>query len=519
MIMNRLSKIGVISVLLLVFVQFSKAQDGLRFFDDRAMEGYMLYQSDNSAVLVDNCGNLVHEWTEVAARFHPKLQPNGHLIYIEIFSEKIIEKDWDDNIVNEINVSNNNIEPDYEVILLDNGNYLCIGRRSFSISDFVELGYDYGGSGVGTPSQVDVVMELDRNTGNIVWLWDISDHVIQERDSNAGNFGDVSEHPELFNMDAIATFDWTFEESFMINGFDYNPDLDQIALSIRKMSEVVIIDHSTTTEEAAGHTGGDSGKGGDILYRWGNPQNYGRGSAGNRKLFFQHNPNWIQYGEHAGKIIMYNNGLGGPFFSTAPIIDPPIDSDGNYSLQNGQPFEPSSPELDYGNNLGEDFFSGYTSAAKVLANGNILITVGGDDRVLEMLPDGTLVWEYGLVDPGLTFRVEKYAIDYAAFEGKNLVAGEVLEFPESDVPCTIVDISENYFNETRVWLSNSNVFVDTNIEGELLLSITSIEGKLLMQNKLQSGDRVDVSDLVNGIYLVSLIDPNKNLTVNYKVFR
>jgi hypothetical protein len=38
--------------------------------------------------------------------------------------------------------------------------------------------------------------------------------------------------------------------------------------------EILQIMHSTTTVQAATHSGGNSGMGGDILYRWGNPSNY-----------------------------------------------------------------------------------------------------------------------------------------------------------------------------------------------------------------------------------------------------
>ena len=55
------------------------------------------------------------------------------------------------------------------------------------------------------------------------------------------------------------------------NAIAYNPQRDEIALSVLGNNEIWIIDHSTTTEEARGSTGGNSGKGGDILYRWGNP--------------------------------------------------------------------------------------------------------------------------------------------------------------------------------------------------------------------------------------------------------
>ena len=181
------------------------------------------------------------------------------------------------------------------------------------------------------------------------------------------------------------------------NAVDYNAELDQIVLSSPHFSEIWIIDHSTTTEEAKGHTGGRRGKGGDILYRWGNPRAYRNGTKADQRLFFQHNVQWIRKGlKGEGHLLVFNNGSGRKpeEYSSVDEFVPPTDKDGNYIRDEGSPFGPDKALWSYSAPNKKDFYSFFISGAERLPNGNTLINSGASGIVFEVTPDNETVWKF-----------------------------------------------------------------------------------------------------------------------------
>ena len=159
------------------------------------------------------------------------------------------------------------------------------------------------------------------------------------------------------------------------NAITYNAERDEIAISVRNFSEIFVIDHSTTTEEAASSMGGRSGKGGDILYRWGNPQSYRKGGEQDRIFYQQHDIRWIPEGHpYAGQFIVYNNGNERPGgeHSSIEIFQPSLNGDGIYVLVDST-FGPSSVSFRYDDLDNGGFYSSIMSSAQPLVNGNILI--------------------------------------------------------------------------------------------------------------------------------------------------
>jgi hypothetical protein len=263
------------------------------------------------------------------------------------------------------------------------------------------------------------ILELEPESGNIVWEWHIWDHTVQDVNSELSNFGIISEHPELFDINCGsvgndaggpqgANADWMH-----INAIHYNSILDQIVISSRTQNEIFILDHSTSSEEVSGHSGGNSGMGGDFLYRWGNPENYGRGDESDRILGSQHSINWIPAGYPGeGNLILFNNFHENNNSTNSAVLEftTPLE-DGNYTITDDEPFGPETWEWIY---MG-DITTPMQGGAFRLENGNTLITQCHTAKILEVDSDGIVVWEYQYESElGISWinRAQKYSLDY-----------------------------------------------------------------------------------------------------------
>ncbi|MCP5120061.1 MAG: hypothetical protein GY953_55400 [bacterium] len=235
-----------------------------------------------------------------------------------------------------------------------------------------------------------------------------------------------------------------------MNSIDYNPYLDQIVLSVRGNSELWAIDHSTSTAEAAGQAGGRYAKGGDLLYRWGNPQMYGAGNGSTQMLFQQHDAQWIEPNRPGeGNMLIFNNGLsrpGGQYSSVDEIV-PPVDANGNYMMTSGPAYGPQQLAWTYAGTHGTEYYAEAISGAHRLPNGNTLACYGTHGVLVEVTPEGETVWEYvnpvvreGPLRQGETpgvdhrghnwnavFKVQRYSPDYEGFTGRDLTPKGLLE--------------------------------------------------------------------------------------------
>ena len=378
--------------------------------------------------LIANDGEIINQWNhEVSAATAPYLLSDSTLIcpfkidnpYLvgSAYGGKIIRYSWSGDILWEYEYSDTNYIQHHDIEPMPNGNILLVSWDRKTYQEALEAGRENLENEM-WPDKIIELHPIGYDSATVVWEWKFWNHLIQDSDSNLANYGIISEHPELININigdmplaVMGIADWTH-----INSVDYNENLDQIIISSRNMSEFYVIDHSTTTEEASGHSGGNSGMGGDILFRWGNPMNYDRGTVDNRILIGQHDVNWIESGHpNSGNIIMFNNGATTSFgqdYTQSSIIEisPPIDTLGAYYIDNINAFAPDTIVWSYYS----DFFSPFMSGAKRLPNGNTLITVATEMRIFEVTNEGEILWDYTHAQVGQTgiSKASKYPLDF-----------------------------------------------------------------------------------------------------------
>ena len=393
---------------------------GQHHFISNYSEGNILFSpmSSTTTYQIDYNGEIIHTWPN---NNYPgySVYPleNGNILRAARHNFKlggmVQEIAWNGDIVWEFiydtdeHLSHHDIEP------LPNGNVLMIAWEYKTEDETIAAGRNPNLEPTGplTPDHIIEVKPTGSTSGEIVWEWHVWDHLIQDYDPLKENYGVVMDHPELIDINfasqhSVMISDWTH-----VNSVDYNENLDQILLSSWYFNEIWVIDHSTTTIEAAGHTGGDSGKGGDILYRWGNPHTYDVGTAIDQKLFGQHDAQWIVEGcPGFGNILVFNNGLDRPegIYSSIEEIIPPITQNGTYIYTPGTPFEPENPIWIYTANIPTDFYSSLISGCQRLPNGNTLICNGQKGIFFEVNPEKEIIWEYTNPYPSyLTNRVFK----------------------------------------------------------------------------------------------------------------
>lgn len=463
---------------------------GLLVREEGAFEGYTLISplSSTEVLLLDMQGETVHTFeTGYPGAGGYYLLDDGHLLYAGRDNDNprfrgggiggVLRKyDWDSRLVWEYRIADDYQTHHHDLEPMPNGNVLVIIWEHRFAEDAVEFGRDPAAIGEDGmwPDAVLELRPLPPNDAEVVWEWHAWDHLVQDFDETKANFGAVTDAPGRIDinvdhrdeppmsdeererreemLEQMRALGYVGEDDEDVGGtvglgdhgdlpdwlhtnsVSYHPEHDLIVLSSPHLCEIFIIDHGLDSDAAAWSDGGRFGRGGDLLWRWGNPANYGAGTESDQRLFYQHHPTWVPDAP-AGelRLLVFNNGGGRPGgdHSSVEELVLPFDAQRGFQREPGQPFGPTELAWSYADPGG--FFSSFISGAQRLPNGNTLICSGAPGRVFEVTPDGRIVWDYrnphagkaevgpgGGAPPHALFRATRLAPDHPGLAGRSL---------------------------------------------------------------------------------------------------
>lgn len=406
--------------------------------DNRLGEAYTLFAplGSKTTYLINADGEQVHSWESQylpgptsyllstgnllrsTQRAHPVLNVGGSGGGLELL-------DWEGNQLWEIPLITEKSIQHHDIEVMPNGNIMAMLWDIKSREEAIAAGMDPAivpADGVWSER----IIEININTSEIVWQWDSWNHVVQNFDAEKPNYGDVSDSSKInlnyYRFDRELKGDWLH-----FNSLAYNSALDQIMVVPHLYSELWVIDHGTTTEEAEGLAG-------DLLYRWGNPSAYGVGSRDNAQLQGGHNAHWIQPDNPESKVLIFNNGTAETGSSVLELALPVDASTGKY-LKDDPAFGPQAPAWSFSATPNE-FYSPILSTSQRLPNGNTLILNGRSGVIFEVTGNKKVVWKYlipgkdGL--PVLAYSAERHYADSPTLKGRRLIPQGYIEPIDGD---------------------------------------------------------------------------------------
>lgn len=358
--------------------------------------GYTLYSTQNAttATLMDTNQTTFKTWTGLSAAtgYSSYLMPGGILVRAAKGGSsptgvpggpicgKVQKHDYSGALVWDFIYAGTDYITHHDICPMPNGNVLVIAYEKKTAAEVTAKG---GNNSITMwPDKIVEIQPTGATTGTVVWEWHAWDHLMQNVDAAKPNYvTTLADHPEALNINYKQASDWMH-----MNGVDYNPILDQVAFSSHNLNEWYIIDHSTTTAEAASHAGGNSGHGGDILYRWGNPAAYG--ATGTQILKVTHDAHWIPEGvPNAGRLVGFNNqGISTSASAVDQVITPV--SGYTYTITPGSAYGPST----YTSRHAVNGYSSNMGNSHQLPNGNMLVAVATSGKIYEINSAGTTLW-------------------------------------------------------------------------------------------------------------------------------
>ena len=502
-----------------------------------SFDGYTLLDpmGSTSTYLINNCGEVVNTWTSG--------YPSGGACYLledgslvrgcrvnGAFSGggvggRLERRSWEGDLLWELDWADDLQHHHHDFAWMPNGNVLVLAWELKSVEEAAQAGRL--NAQTMWPESITEIEPTFPSGGTTVWEWHAWDHLVQNADPNLPSYGEPSDFPHRIDVNyanvgggggpgGANSGDWMHA-----NAVNYNATLDQIAISSRRFNEMWVIDHGTTSEEAAGPAG-------DVLYRFGNPAAYGRGTDEDQLFYGQHDVQWIPEGHpQAGQFVIYNNGDSRPGCpcSTIDAWTPPLLNDGSYELQDDAAWGPNAWDWSYPETPATSFFSPNISGVQPQPNGNYLICEGAGGRLFEVTQQGAVVWEYinpegnfGISPQGSNpqqnsvFRAYRYGPDYPGFEGHDLTPGEPLE-GNSEFTCELyqeTDTASSWLGETSQDLALSafpnpasgHLTVTFPAQGQW--QVLDLKGRIVRSGWVERPQRknLDFTELESGVWIL-----------------